>query len=82
MNMLEYKGYLGSVETAIEDGVLFGKLEFISALISYEGETVKALQTAFEEAVDDYLASCELRGMNPNCLARVVLMCVLGMIYT
>ena len=54
MKMLEYKGYLGSVEAAIEDGVLFGKLEFISALVNYEGETVKALQAAFEEAVDDY----------------------------
>ncbi|SKA86570.1 Predicted nuclease of the RNAse H fold, HicB family [Thiothrix eikelboomii] len=66
MNLLEYKGYLGSVEAAIEDGILFGKLEFISALISYEGETVKALQTAFEAAVDDYLASCEAKGYEPE----------------
>lgn len=66
MKMLEYKGYVGSVEAAIEDGVLFGKLEFISALVNYEGETVKALQAAFEEAVDDYLAGCEAKGYEPE----------------
>ncbi|TXH78780.1 MAG: type II toxin-antitoxin system HicB family antitoxin [Thiothrix sp.] len=66
MKMLEYKGYVGSVEASIEDGVLFGQLMFIAALVSYEADTVKALQAAFEEAVDDYLAICQSKGYEPE----------------
>ncbi|WP_020396624.1 type II toxin-antitoxin system HicB family antitoxin [Thiolinea disciformis] len=66
MKMLEYKGYLGSIDASIEDGVLFGKLEFISALVTYEGETVSTLKVAFEEAVDDYLATCAAKGYEPE----------------
>ncbi|WP_038292220.1 hypothetical protein [Zooshikella ganghwensis] len=55
MNTLSYKGYHGSVEVCTEDNILFGKVLFINPLVSYEGESVKALQEAFKEAVDDYL---------------------------
>jgi predicted HicB family RNase H-like nuclease len=44
MKMLEYKGYVGSVEASIEEGVLFGQLMFIAALVTYEADTVKALE--------------------------------------
>lgn len=66
MKMLEYKGYFGSIDASVEDDVLFGKLEFISALVNYEGETVQALKAAFEEAVDDYLATCKAKGYEPE----------------
>lgn len=36
-NTMEYKGYTGSVEYSYEDGVFFGKAQFIRASISYEG---------------------------------------------
>ncbi|MCJ8271194.1 MAG: type II toxin-antitoxin system HicB family antitoxin [Psychrosphaera sp.] len=65
MQMLKYKGYIGSIEASVEDGVLFGKLEFIQPLINYEGETVSELKTAFEEAVDDYLNDCESQSIEP-----------------
>lgn len=66
MKMLEYKGYYGSIDASIEDDILFGKLEFISALVNYEGETVQELKTAFEEAVDDYLETCKAKGYEPE----------------
>jgi predicted HicB family RNase H-like nuclease len=64
--LLEYKGYYGSIDVSPEDNCLFGKLEFINALVSYEAETVRALETAFHEAVDDYLADCAKKGYEPE----------------
>ncbi len=40
----EYKDFIGSVEASIEDGVLFGKILFINALITYEAETLRDLK--------------------------------------
>jgi len=56
--LLEHRGYYGSIEISREDNCLFGKLQFIRALVSYEGETVAELTRAFEAAVDDYLQTC------------------------
>ncbi|KIH83283.1 HicB protein [Pseudomonas batumici] len=57
-NQLHYKGYYGSIEASVEDNCLFGKLQFIRALVSYEGQTVAELEAAFKAAVDDYLETC------------------------
>lgn len=65
-NTMEYKGYVGSVEFSEGDGVLFGKVMGIRAPISYEGETGKELLADFHTAVDDYLALCEEKGIEPE----------------
>lgn len=63
---MEYRGYVGSVEFSEEDCVLFGKVLGIRSLISYEGETAKELLEDFHGAVDDYLATCEKEGVEPE----------------
>ena len=63
---MEYNGYCGSVHYNYDDKVFSGKLEFIRALVSYEGTDVVSLRTAFEEAVDDYLEFCKETGSNPK----------------
>lgn len=65
-NLLNYKGYFGSIEISIEDNTLHGKLECINDLVTYEAPTVPELKAAFEEAVDDYLSTCEEIGKNPD----------------
>ncbi|SDO58550.1 Predicted nuclease of the RNAse H fold, HicB family [Pseudomonas arsenicoxydans] len=60
--MLQHRGYYGSIEASPEDNCLFGKLQFVRALVSYEGDTVAELSQAFREAVDDYLNTCESLG--------------------
>jgi predicted HicB family RNase H-like nuclease len=65
-DMMEYKGYLGSVHYNDEDEVFHGKLEFIRALVSYEGTHVTSLRNAFREAVDDYMELCQERGEKPE----------------
>ena len=64
--MLEYKGYIGSIEYSEADEVLHGRLEFIRDLVTYEGADAKSLKAAFQEAVDDYLALCAEEGRKPD----------------
>ncbi|WP_277960817.1 type II toxin-antitoxin system HicB family antitoxin [Pseudomonas sp. RIT-To-2] len=64
--LLQHRGYFGSIEASPEDNCLFGKLQFIRALVSYEGETVAELSQAFRDAVDDYLATCDSLNQNPE----------------
>lgn len=65
-DMLTYKGYHGSIHYNSEDRVFYGKIEFIRALISYEGTDANSLEKAFAEAVDDYLSECEEQGQSPE----------------
>lgn len=65
-NLLNYKGYYGSVEVSLEDNTIHGKLECINDLVTYEAQTVTDLQSAFEEAVDDYLETCAELGKDPD----------------
>ena len=66
MGYMKYKGYTGSVEYSQEDGCLFGKVQGLhGTLISYEGNSVDEIREDFEGAVDDYLMSCEERGIEP-----------------
>jgi len=65
-NLIEYKGYVGSVEFSESDGVFFGKVQGIRSLISYEGTNAKELIDDFHGAVDDYLALCEEEGSAPE----------------
>ena len=66
MNMLEYKGYYGTAEYSAEDHCLYGKLAYIRDLVNYEATTVKNLEKAFKEAVDDYLTFCREQKKEPN----------------
>lgn len=65
-NVLEYKGYTGSVEFSSENNILFGKVIGINGLISYEGESVAELREDFEAAVDDYLEICKEKNVKPQ----------------
>lgn len=65
-NTMEYKSYIGSVELSEADGIFFGRVMGIRALISYEGTTAKELVDDFHGAVDDYLALCEETGTKPE----------------
>lgn len=64
--VLAYKGYYGSMEYSEEDSCLFGKVAGIKSLISYEGASGEELKREFEAAIDEYLADCQKRGMEPE----------------
>jgi len=65
-NIMEYKGYIGSVEFSERDELFYGKVQGIRSLISYEGSTAAELVADFHGAVDDYLTLCEEEGTKPE----------------
>ena len=54
IDRMEYGAFIGSVHYSDKDDVLFGKIEGINDLITFEGGSVKELRKAFIEAVEDY----------------------------
>lgn len=59
---LTHNGYTGSIEVSLDDGCLHGRILFIDDLVTYEGESIPAIRSAFQDAVDRYLAHCERLG--------------------
>ena len=65
-NILEYKGYYGTVEFSDKDNILFGKELGVNSLISFEGDSVQSLRDDFQGAVDDYLEMCAANNVEPE----------------
>lgn len=65
-SVLEYKGYYSTVLFSAEDSILYGKLEMISDLVTFEGNNAEEVTTAFHEAVDDYIDMCNDLGKEPQ----------------
>jgi predicted HicB family RNase H-like nuclease len=62
-DVMQYKNFIGSVHFNADDEIFYGKIEGINNdLVTFEGESVKKLKKAFEEAVEDYLQLCEQVG--------------------
>jgi len=66
MNTMEHKGFAARVEYSEEDSCFIGHIAGIRDVIGFHGESVAELRAAFEEAVDDYLATCKKLGKAPN----------------
>ena len=64
--MMKYKGYIGHVEYDPDDKTFHGRVANIQDTVSFAGTSVKELEKAFRESVDDYLAFCKKRGEDPD----------------
>ena len=56
---MTYKGYMARIAYSDADACFIGHLTGIQDIVGFHGTTVTELQTAFEEAVDDYLETCD-----------------------
>ncbi|MBV8045752.1 MAG: hypothetical protein JO171_01250 [Paludibacterium sp.] len=54
-NLLEYKGYYGTINDSDEDECLVGEVLFINGTLVYAGESVHEIRAMFEQTVDGYL---------------------------
>jgi predicted HicB family RNase H-like nuclease len=63
---MKYQGYAARIEYSDDDGLFIGHVAGIRDVIGFHGESVGELRVAFEEAVDDYLATCEKLGREPQ----------------
>ena len=66
MNTMNYKGYAARIEYSDEDGCFIGHIAGIRDVVGFHGDSVTELRAAFEEAVDDYLETCEKLNRTPQ----------------
>ena len=64
--MMNYKGYIGTVEFDDENLVFAGSVINTKTVITFHGETVKELMKEFKTSVDDYLKWCKEDGIEPE----------------
>lgn len=72
---MKYKGYTGSVDYDPEDRLFYGRVDGITDIVSFQGDTVEVLEADFRAGIDDYLDFCKERGVEPQrpCSGRFVL---------
>jgi predicted HicB family RNase H-like nuclease len=66
MNIMTHKGYAARIDFDAEDKLFVGRIAGINDIVGFHGDSVDELTAAFEEAVDDYLASCAKIGKSPE----------------
>ncbi len=66
MNAMKYKGYAARIEFDAEDRIFVGHLAGVRDVVGFHGTSVEELESAFHEAVDEYLAACAKLGQQPN----------------
>ena len=64
-DVMECKGYFGSVHYNSDDEIFHGKIEGINDLVTFEGHSVAELKAAFMESVNDYIELCLEVGKKP-----------------
>jgi predicted HicB family RNase H-like nuclease len=74
MNQMGYKDYTARIDYDDRDSIFVGRVLGIGDIIGFHAENVAELRGAFEEAVDDYLASCAKLGKVPQRAASGRLM--------
>jgi len=65
-NTLKYKGYIAGIEFSADDACFVGHIAGIEDIIGFHGESVKEIQQAFHDAVDDYIAACAAINKQPQ----------------
>jgi predicted HicB family RNase H-like nuclease len=63
---MKYKGYIGQVIYDENAKIFHGDVIGLKDVITFQGESVRELEQAFKDSVDDYLEFCEQRGEKPE----------------
>jgi predicted HicB family RNase H-like nuclease len=64
--MMEYKGYLATVEYDDEAGIFHGEVVNTRTVITFQGVSVDELHREMAASIEDYLAWCAERGKEPE----------------
>ena len=52
---MKYKDFIATVKYSEEDEAFIGRIEGISSVVSFEGQSVEELKSAFYEAAESYI---------------------------
>lgn len=82
MERMTYKGFTSTPKHSAEDGMFYGTVDGVDAVVMYDSETEAGLEAAFMEAVDDYLDFCRdssqrgeearVKDRCPYCAAKMI----------
>jgi predicted HicB family RNase H-like nuclease len=64
--MMEYKGYLGTVEYDGDARIFHGDIINTRDVITFQGTTVNEIEQAFKDSINDYIAWCKEEGVEPE----------------
>ena len=64
--MMEYKGYLGTVEYDADAKIFHGDIINTRDIITFQGTTVDEIEKAFKDSIDDYIAWCKKDEVEPE----------------
>jgi predicted HicB family RNase H-like nuclease len=59
MNTLKHKDFIGVFNYIEDEDILYGKIEGITDLVTFQGESIPEIKIAFFEAVEDYIMLCK-----------------------
>lgn len=65
MNTLKHKGFIGVFNYIEDEDILFGKIEGITDLVTFEGQSIPEIKKAFKDMVEDYIELCKEVGKEP-----------------
>jgi predicted HicB family RNase H-like nuclease len=65
-NVMSYKNYSARVEFDDGDGIFFGQIAGIRDGVGFHADSVEGLRTAFHQAVEDYIETCQRLGKDPQ----------------
>lgn len=63
---MEYKGYIGIVNYDSDAKIFHGDVINTKDVITFQGTSVKEIEKAFKDSVDDYLKWCKEEGVSPE----------------
>jgi len=63
---MEYKGFIGIVEFDSDAKIFHGDVVNTKDVITFQGTSVKEIEKAFKDSIDDYLNWCTEEGMEPE----------------
>jgi len=62
-NILKYNGFIATIKYSEEDEAFIGRIEGINSVVSFEGQSVEELKSAFKDAVESYVDFCNRKGI-------------------
>lgn len=66
MNTMNHKGYTARIEFDERDNIFVGRVLGLHTMISFHGETVAELRSAFETSIEEFLRDCKEQAVRPE----------------
>ena len=65
-DVLQYNGYQARIQFDADEKTFYGVVNDLQDIVTFEGQSVDELTTAFCDSVDEYLRFCNQRGEQPE----------------